>query len=694
MAKKSTTKAESLGLLKLNESGLNAKDAKALGITFLNAKQTDKLNPSFKDLCSIKLAYFGPDGKPLKDWPGSNPFYRIRYLETATDFAAMADKKPRRYAQEPNTAPVAYYPKNQEGWPALLKDTAEPLIITEGEFKAAKACKEGFPTIGLGGVYNWRAHKLGIQWLESLSLVNWVRRNVYICFDSDYKTNPAVCGALKSLADELQRRGALCHLVNLPQLPGLDKVGLDDFLMNAGPTSVDMFADLLSMAEPLGLAAPLFELNERYTYIRDPGLIIAQHTKFKVSPGAFKEHLEATLNYQKGELRADGTLIYKTVSASAGWLKWPLRSEAARLAYSPGKERFINEPSEFNVWPGWGIEPKKGSAKPFLDLIDHLFTGGDSDAKKWFMSWCACPIQNPGLKMFSSAVLHGIRTGTGKSLIGYTLAKIYGKNFTEVNQMDIHERHNEWAEAKQFVMGDDVTGSNKRQDADFLKKMITQKELRLNPKYIPSYVVPDRINYYFTTNHADAFFLEDDDRRFFVHEVQVGPLSEDFYIKYDKWLHKENGAAAVFYYLQNLNIKGFNPAAAAFRTEARARMITNMQSDLGGWVRQLLSNTDYVLQMGKIKITKDLFTSKELLMFYDPTGATGTTANGLSRELARGGAMQILSGRPIKMPDGSQGRYYAIRNQEKWLKLAGPGPVIKHLTDWSKKQSMKPTKKY
>src|SRR5690606_17830809 len=153
----------------------------------------------------------------------------------------------------------------------------------------------------------------------------------------------------------------------------------------------------------------------------------------------------------------------------------------------------------------------------------------------------------PGVKMFSSAVVYGIKHGTGKSLIGYTLGRIYGKNFTEIKQKDLHSQFNEWAEARQFVMGDDITGSDKRHDADILKTLITQQELRINPKYVSSYVVPDCINYFFTSNQPDAFFLEDDDRRFFVHEVKVGPLPEEFYMDYELWLHT-GGAAAVFHY--------------------------------------------------------------------------------------------------------------------------------------------------
>lgn len=685
-------KALGLGEKKLKSSGLDLDDAKLLRISCLSGIQTSNLHTSFKSLCSLKLEYLDPNGNPLPDWPGAKPFYRLRYLETATDFSAMAEKKPVRYVQEPNTAPVAYYPGNQD-WTGLLDDPSQPLILTEGELKAAKACKEGFPTIGLGGVYNWRSHKLGLTWLPSLDVVEWLKRNVYICFDSDYKTNPMVCSALRELAEELHRRGCFVHLVSLPQLPGLEKVGLDDFLVHAGPSAVSMFRGLLTEAEPLGLTAPLWGLNEKYVYVQDPGLIVDQDTRFKASPSAFKEHLQAPLNYQERSLKQDGSVSYKAVSAAAAWLRWPLRTEVAKLTYQPGKDRFIQMPQPlFNIWPGWGVEAAEGDVDLFLQLVNHLFTNAEPEAKDWFLKWCAYPLQHPGVKLFSSVVLHGIRHGTGKSLVGYTLARIYGKNFTEISQMDLHGAFNEWAEGKQFVMGDDVTGSNKRQDADFLKKLITQRELRVNGKYVPTYTVPDCINYFFTANHPDSFFLEDDDRRFFIHEVQVGPMDEAFYMEYDLWLDT-GGSAAVFDYLLNLDLGDFNPAAPAFKTAAKERMIANVQSDLAGWVRGLMATPDHVLRVGELVIDKDLFTSKELLQFYDPSGKTGTTANGLGRELARAGVRQVCGGKPVRLADGSQGRFYAVRNVDQWL-TSQPQLVIDHLNKWDKKQSGAKAAKY
>ena len=322
---------------KLASSGLTIEDGDKLHMEPLSAAQTQGLHKSFRPLASLKLNYMDPFGEPLTDLPGLQPFYRIRYLEQGTDFASLTEKKPVRYVQEPSTAPVAYYPLNID-WPPILDDVDIPVIITEGELKAAKACKEGFPTIGLGGVYNWRSMKLGIEWLDSLSYVDWKRRNVYICFDSDLSSNANICVALRELAEALCRKGALVSLVILPALTGLEKVGLDDFLVHE-EGSADKLDELLHYAEPLGLSRTMFELNARYIYIRNPGMVVEHGSKDginKFAPGAFKDHTESTKQYQEQILKNDGTVSHRLVAAAAEWLKWPMRYEADRMTYEPG----------------------------------------------------------------------------------------------------------------------------------------------------------------------------------------------------------------------------------------------------------------------------------------------------------------------------------------------------------------------
>lgn len=162
---------------------------------------------------------------------------------------------------------------------------------------------------------------------------------------------------------------------------------------------------------------------------------------------------------------------------------------------------------------------------------------------------------------------------------------------------------------------------------------------------------------------------------------------------YQLWLDS-GGAEAIFDYLLGLELGDFNPAAPAYRTAAKERMINTGRSDLASWVRQLLAVPDSVLKVGGIPLDKDLFTSKELLELYDPLGKTGTTANGLARELSRAGFRQVQDGRPIRLSDGSQARYYAVRHMEHWLNQHGPSSSIKHLEGLAEKAQQKKHKKY
>jgi len=273
-------------------------------------------------------------------------------------------------------------------------------------------------------------------------------------------------------------------------------------------------------------------------------------------------------------------------------------------------------------------------------------------------------------------------------LIGYTLSTIYGANFTEINQPALHAGFNGWAEAKQFVMGDDVTGSNKREDNDLLKKLITQKELRVNTKFMPEYVVPDCINYFFTSNHPDSFFLEDDDRRFFIHEVSSPPMAEDFYADYELWLGS-GGSSYLFDYLLKLDLGDFNPAAPAKRTIAKDQMTADTKSDLGSWVQLLKSEPDAVLRVGEVVMQGDLFTSADLLAIYDPEGTKRLTANGMTRELRRSAVPRANKGVMLKGPSGP-GRYFILRNVEKWIE-AEPAALVKQLVA---QQGGSPKRKY
>jgi hypothetical protein len=655
-----------LGTAKLESSGLTTKQAESLGM--FEVPSGKQFNSFLEARPALVLPYFGLNGKAASASPKWPEFFRVRYLDKGTSVAAMAtDKGDQRYAQPPRTGVCAYFPKNLN-WMDIADDPSVPIIITEGELKAAAASFDGWATIGLGGVWNFRSSSQGSFFLPELEKITWVQRNVYITYDSDFSEKPGVCFAINALAEELLERGALPFAVLLPDVYEDDrKTGLDDYLLN---TREGEFQTLLELAQPLTVVRSLWQINRKVVYVRDPGVIAQLDNGLKMSPAAFKEHSDwATLYTSEQKVTAEGDISVKKVPAAPVWVKWPMRRSVARITYAPGQPR-ITDDNMFNEWEGWGATPRKGNVKPFLDLVKFVFKDMEPAAMEWFLDWCAYPIQNPGTKLFTCVVVWGVEEGTGKSLLGYTLGRIYGTNFKELTDDDLENQYTGWAANKQFLMGDEITGSDNRRYANKFKRLITQRTFTINAKYIPEYTVPDCINYFFTSNHADAFFMSDKDRRMFVVEVVGGALSQKFYDDYDDWLWNQGGHDYLMqWFLDRKIAKNFTPSMRAPETAAKQRMIKAGKGELSSWIGDLLEQPDQILRIGKMRHTRDMFTSSELLsIFKNAHPDTRVTAIGLGKQLSNAGVLQAAGGSPLRAPDGTMGRYYIIRNRDRWAR--------------------------
>ena len=643
---------------KLARSGLSARDGKTLQIKELTAQQVSALSTSFSKLTALFIPYHDSDGK-------STGFFRIRYMEKPASFSNMS--RWHKYAQPPGTTAEIYLPRNVDGvWAKIFADVGVPLFITEGELKAAAGCKNGYPTIGLGGVYSFRSRKQVCTMIPSLERCAWEHRSVMLVFDSDAATNPHVMLALQHLADELTSRGAVPFFVTLPALGDNDKTGLDDYLLAEGKEGFDK---LLNSAEPFAAAKALWRMNVEFACVDEPGVVIEISTGRMFSANNFTNFVAANRYFDTVK---DDKLVKKQLAPE--WVKWPYRKQLSKVVYAPGELR-ITEDGEYNLWTGWGIEPAKGTLKPWHELLDYVFNGAVKQ-RQWFERWCAYPLQNPGAKLYTSVLMWGVNQGTGKSLIGYTLGRIYGQNFREIHQADLLASRNTWSDGCQFALGDEVVGSDRRADTDRLKGLITQQEVLINKKYVPEYTIKDRTNYYFTSQHPGAFFLDDQDRRFFIHELDQPPMPDEFYTRYDEWYRSPTGAAALFYYLTRLDLSSFNPRACALTSPAREAMIDDARSDLGSWVAMLKRDPDSVLRLNGQALPSDLWTNAQLLALYDPERRTRVTANGLGRELKRAGIPRFVSTIKTKVL-GTQ-RIYIVRKSEQWLR-AQPRAIATHL---------------
>ena len=618
----------------LKRSGITKADAAKLKMTTLTAATT--YNISNKRVKSYRIPYFDIQGR-------KTDFFRLRFLEDVKPSFAGADTKSQRYWQAPDSHPRAYFPPVVP-WDEIA-ESDETIYITEGEKKAAKACLMDIPTIGLGGVWSWRSKKDRIALIQDLEQFTWEDREVGFVFDNDLYTNEKVLQALRALAKELTRRGAKVFVVLLPQSD--KKIGLDDYLLNH-----DTLDDL--DIEEYEDSYELWKLNEELAFIQNPSSYyhIATHQLFK-EPKKLSDGLLATRMVMQWE--GDRP---KRVNIINVWKQWPCRRTHGKLVYEP--DTVVT--GDYNMWKGWGVQPKRGNVKPFTELVDYLFKGCKKAERTWFMQWLAYPIQNPGTKMTTAVLLHSNKQGIGKSFLGHIMGDIYGDNFNVIGQDEIHDQYNDWLVGKQFILGEEIIGTNKRQDADRIKNMITREQVGVNKKFTPRFNIRDCVNYIFTSNHPDALFLGKEDRRFFVHEIRDERLPDKFYTRLNEWRYN-GGPAALMYHLQhNVDCSTFNPAAPAPYTEAKDNMTDLSLSDLDDFCHTLAKDPDTLLRYGDTTITRDLYTVSELINIYDPEERTRVTHIAMSKALRRAGFVRKAIG-----TDKGTRKLWPVRNAAAWL---------------------------
>lgn len=263
---------------------------------------------------------------------------------------------------------------------------------------------------------------------------------------------------------------------------------------------------------------------------------------------------------------------------------------------------------------------------PWTRLLDHLFQGKSQSERIWFEQWCAAPFQRLGIKLHTAVLLHGGQ-GIGKSLLTETLQALYGPgNSATISKHQLESRFTIWAEAKQFIVCDEIVVQPKEKPviAEKLKSLITGHTISLEGKHVNASDAPNCFNMIFTSNSGNALPIEEDDRRFFVIDSEAQPIPEDLRRQFIQWRCAEitveeaayadywgeevaPGLQALLAHLMSLDMNGFDPYGSAPRTAAREAMIEADSSSCEAWLREVKEDPDSALEQ-----PFDLFTELDL----------------------------------------------------------------------------------
>lgn len=202
--------------------------------------------------------------------PVYNPYGELVLYQARPDAPRIKDGQVIKY-ETPHGASMALDVPPSAVNRQALRDPHGPLWITEGAKKGDALVTHGACALALLGVWNWRGTndaggKTVLADFEAIALQD---RQVYIVFDSDVMTKPAVHQALARFKGFLESRHARVALIYLPPGPGGQKQGVDDYLV-AGHGLVE----LLALASPTLRALPRDEAPPTLPYQATPqGLV-------------------------------------------------------------------------------------------------------------------------------------------------------------------------------------------------------------------------------------------------------------------------------------------------------------------------------------------------------------------------------------------------------------------------------------
>jgi len=507
----------------------------------------------FRPLPALVIPYVAADGSP-KEFERAGErldFCRVRYLGELPPLRGR--RKTLRYAQPAKSGVHAYFPRVEAfQWKNVIEDVEVPLLITEGEKKALRACLAGIPTIGLGGVFNFMD---GDKLLPDLEQFRLKGRTVYICFDSDAEQNVNIQTAEGRLSTELsQVRKADVFLARLPKLKGQDKTGLDDFIASEGE---DAIYEVLQKAPQLRkIDAAVLGMSQTVAYVEREGSLIDTETQIWMDKSNFVNGSKySSLHVLTPKM--DGSGVKRTYIAPE-FLKHPLARRVSDITFDPSTDEQTLETERgvaFNIWTGF--ETSQGDVTPFLDLSDHIFSDLPEDFRDFALKLMIYKAQNPASKVPIAVVLTSDQ-GSGKSMWCRILRKAFGKYGKVVDPSALTSAFNPWIEGALLAIVDEAKQLDVYRAQEKLKSYISEETAYCNAKYRTEKQIRNYAQFILTANDRGVGAFAGDDRRMFVCECP--PAREhSFYLDYVLPWENAGGPQRLMNWMLEYDLQGWKP---------------------------------------------------------------------------------------------------------------------------------------
>src|SRR6516165_3350211 len=344
-------------------------------------------------------------------------------------------------------------------------------------------------------------------------------------------------------------------------------------------------------AEPPPVYTPkeIIKLNRQHAVIANLGgkCVIMEFVPSNVTPGTTEPAYQTFTSFRERYLNQ---YVYdgggKRMSLGQFWLGHQHRRQYAGLDLVPhGPE--VLPGNIFNLWRGWGVDPKEGDWSLLRKHVDEVLADGDPRFAEYILHWTAWVLQNPAERPEAALTLRGGK-GSGKGVWGDVLMIIFGEHGLQIfDPAHLTGKHNQHLQNKLFLFADEAFWAGDRTAERTLKGVVTEKRMMIEPKGVNAFPWPNRLSIYMAANADWVVPASHDERRYAVGNVnECWKQNEDYFIPLFDEI-KAGGAAAMLYDLLNRPLGNWHPRKVP---QTKALLEQKMLS-LGGleqwWVAML-----------------------------------------------------------------------------------------------------------
>lgn len=318
------------------------------------------------------------------------------------------------------------------------------------------------------------------------------------------------------------------------------------------------------------------------------------------------------------------------------------------------------------------LEPTKLEREKITWLFDRI---DDVPYREWLLQFFAHVVQFPGVKIKSAPLIWSEIQGNGKTTLLKQIPSLlvgpqYSREVTcallnsDFNDYLLNAWHVNLTEFRAGSRGDRAAIAQK------LRAWITDEDIAIHPKGLSAYNMPNHFFVTATSNEDDAAAIDNNDRRWAVHELHAPQFteSEQRWI-YTEFLSTPRAAGVLRHFFLNTPIINFKPSAKAPETDARREMVESSTSP-----DMELLQTAWEQQTEPLN--RDVVITNDVTEYVRKHSRSSPSSRRVGRVLCK----SPFNGRAIQFKVGGTARYRAviIRNHARWAGASG-ADIFSHI---------------